>query len=375
MSNEVSVIAAGDICIKREDAVSIFDKTKDMIQDADITFCQLETTLCHEGSPQRHARGPERCHPRCARAIADCGFDVVSFASNHALDFGNEVFIGTIDALKENNLLPVGVGANIDEARKPVFVEKKGLKVAFLAYNSILPKGYWAETRKPGCAPLRAHTIYTQFEEDQPGTPCITTTFCFRDDLQAMLNDIRKAREEADVVLVSIHWGIHIAPSVLADYQTEAGHAAIDAGADAIFGSHPHILKGIEVYKDKPIFYSLANFAFEEFIAPEFIASPSLQEMIKAYDWDIPEIIKEYPAYPFPVDSRKSVVAKLSLGRNGVSKITCVPLYILPDASPETLKRSDPRAREVFDYLKEITENENLNAKFSWDGDEILVES
>ena len=78
-----------------------------------------------------------------------------------------------------------------------------------------------------------------------------------------MVEDIKQVRSVADVVIVSMHWGIHFMPAKLATYQKEVGHAAIDAGADLIIGTHPHILKGIEVYKGKVIFYSLGNFAMD----------------------------------------------------------------------------------------------------------------
>jgi hypothetical protein len=84
-----------------------------------------------------------------------------------------------------------------------------------------------------------------------------------RDDLAALCADVAQARREADLVIVSLHWGIHFVPAVIADYQREVAHAAIDAGAELILGHHAHILKGVELYRGKAIFYSLGNLLFD----------------------------------------------------------------------------------------------------------------
>ena len=86
-----------------------------------------------------------------------------------------------------------------------------------------------------------------------------------------MEEDIRAAKARADVVIMSIHWGIHHVPGMLADYQFTVGHRAIDAGADLILGTHAHLIKGIEIYKGKAIFFSLGNFAEE---TPHHLAPP-----------------------------------------------------------------------------------------------------
>ena len=107
-------------------------------------------------------------------------------------------------------------------------------------------------------------TVYEPAEPDQPGTPAGIRTFAHRADLDALLDSIRSARRRADVVLLSLHWGLHMVRATLADYQIEVAHAAIDAGADAILGHHPHLLKGVGFHRGRPIFYSLGNFAIEQ---------------------------------------------------------------------------------------------------------------
>lgn len=173
-NNDTDILfyAVGDVGPNRENPASIFQLVAGVIRDSDIAFCQLETNLSERGTPSPQARLPMRSHPRSAAAIKEAGFNVVSFASNHCLDWGQDALFDTIDAIGKQNIPIVGVGRDIEAARLPAIIEKKGTRVAVLAYNSILPAGYRADKTWPGCAPMRALTLYEQIELDQPGTPC-----------------------------------------------------------------------------------------------------------------------------------------------------------------------------------------------------------
>ena len=259
-TQDITLYAVGDVGPERPDPGSIFRHVTDVIREGDVTFAQLEVNLSKRGAGgiKENARDP-----RIAGAIKKAGFKVVSFASNHSLDAGVDAFYDTLDNLAKENLKVIGAGRNIEEARRPAIIESKGTRVAFLGYNSILKEGYWADEKRPGCAPLRAYTLYEQMVPSQPGTPARVHTFPYRDDLEAMKEDVRKVRRQADVVVVSMHCGVHMTPAVIAEYQRDIAHAAIDAGADLVLHHHAHILKGIEVYSGKVIFYSLCNFALE----------------------------------------------------------------------------------------------------------------
>jgi poly-gamma-glutamate synthesis protein (capsule biosynthesis protein) len=266
----------------------------------------------------------------------------------------------------------IGAGANIAQARRPYLYNDKGIRVAILAYNSILPMGYWAETNRPGCAPMRAWTHYEQIEHDQPGTPCRIHTFANQDDLRAMLSDIDAAKLHSDVVIVSMHWGIHMVPGVIADYQREMAHAAIDAGAGLILGHHAHILKGVEIYKDAAILYSLCNFAVDLPMTPEHAASKGFREIQKLNpDW-IPDFTS---TYNFPTDSRKSVIAKCVMSDGRISEVSLLPVWIDKQSTPEILSATDPRFGEVADYLQKITVENGLNGQFVREGNKLLVAS
>ncbi len=201
-----TILVTGDVGPCRKEPGTIFDRVRSVLAGCDLGICQLEPALSRRGTPLPQARLAMRTDPAVAKAIREAGFHAVSFASNHCMDWGREAFFDTIEALRASGVAPVGVGANIQEARRPAQLDLGGVRVAVLAYNSILPMGYWAEADRPGCVPLRAWTLYEQIEHDQPGTPARIHTFTNRDDLEAMREDIRLAKASSDVVLAMMHW-------------------------------------------------------------------------------------------------------------------------------------------------------------------------
>lgn len=370
-ADDLVLYAVGDVAPYREDPASIFEPATSVIRQADIAFCQLEINLSQQGTPLPQARLAMRADPKTARAIKQAGFSVVSFASNHCMDWGREAFFDTIRALKRQGLLVIGVGSNIEQARKPAIIERKGTRIALLAYNSILPYGYWAETDRPGCAPMRGLTLYEQIEHDQPGTPCRIHTFPHRDDLQAMVDDIRKAKSQADLVILSLHWGIHFIPAVVAEYQREVARVAIDSGADLILGHHAHILKGIEVYAGKVVFYSLCNFALDLSPTKEMLESKRHQEIqVLNPDWQ-PD--PDYPTYYLPPDSRKTIIAKCVISNGEIKSLSFLPTYINKQSQPEVLTVEDERFGQVVRYMEEITRDQGFNTKYVIEGDEVLI--
>jgi poly-gamma-glutamate synthesis protein (capsule biosynthesis protein) len=370
MNESIIVCAVGDIGPNRKVPGTIFDGARKYLQNADICFCQLETNLSNKGTPMPQARLPMRSDPRSASAIKDAGFSVISFAGNHCMDWGSEAFFETMDTLKSHGIAVIGVGRNIAEARNPGIFECQGMRVAFLAYNSILPQCYWAEKDRPGCVPLRAWTHYEPIEHDQPGTPCRIHTFPHSGDLDAMVTDIRKAKAENDVVILSMHWGIHFVPADLADYQRIIAHTAIDHGADLILGHHPHILKGIEVYRDKIIFYSLGNFAIEPPSAfQEGLFESARHKEIEALNpnWQTDK------AYAAPPDTRKTILVQCTISEKRVIEVGFKPFYINDNAVPEPLAETRAQFAEVVEYLLQISNDQGLDPHFSISEGQVII--
>jgi poly-gamma-glutamate capsule biosynthesis protein CapA/YwtB (metallophosphatase superfamily) len=372
----LTLLAVGDVSPNREDPPSIFRSCGDVFRKADIVFGQMEAPLSDRGTPMFVPSRPRRVGAKNISALTEegGGFHVMSHACNHAMDYGWEAFFDTLDALKKSNIAVVGAGRNIEEARRPAILERKGTKVGFLAYLSILPLGLIAEEKIPGCAPLRASDFYYHpFSYYQPGLPPLIITNLFPADRQAMEDDIRRLRPQVDVLVVSMHCGVQHTPAMIAMYQKEAGYAAIDAGADLVLQHHAHILKGIEVYKGKVVFYGLGDFACEH-----ALGTPGMLEA-----WDHAHRTKNREFFGIKLqpgqkrahhpDALRTMIAKVSIEDGKIVKVTYIPAYINSDLEPEVVTRQDPRGQEVFDYVRQISESEDLKVNFSWEGDEILV--
>jgi poly-gamma-glutamate capsule biosynthesis protein CapA/YwtB (metallophosphatase superfamily) len=370
----VLIYAVGDVCPDRPGPVSIFHHVSCVLGAGDIWFGQLEPTLSHTTKPDWVKAGKTHDPRMVAAALKASGINIFSFASNHCMDDGVGPFLETIDCLKHEKLNIIGVGRNIEEARKPAIFECKGKRIAFLAYNSAGKPHFWAQNNKPGCAPLRVSTLYEPLEPAQPGTPAQVHTFPYREDVAAMRADVSNAGSQADKVIVSMHCGIHITPVAIADYQVDLAHAAIDAGADLILQHHAHILKGIEVYRGKVIFYGLGNFAIEvHFMTREWAESPEIREVRKALnpDWHPP--YPDYPSFPFPPDSRKTIVVKYVISNNSISRVSFLPALINQQSQPEILLPDNAQFQEVVDYVDVISREAGFSTSFQIDGDEVLI--
>lgn len=367
------LLAAGDLAPDRANYDESYDATRGVLQASDIAFAQLETSFAARGVRLPQARHAVLARPEGADALARAGFDVISMAGNHVLDWGNDAFFETKANLERAGLTIVGAGANIAEARRPVRITLgDGTRVAILAYSSILPHGYWADERRPGCAPMRAHTIYEQIEHDQPGTPARIHTYPHRDDLAALVADIAAAKANADLVFVSLHWGIHFVRASIADYQRDVARAAVAAGADAILGGHAHILKGCELIDGKPVFYSLCNFATDLRMDPVHAASKSFNEIrVLAEEWE-PDFES---LYNFPKASRLSIVARFEIASGRIIRSGYLPLYIGRDAIPRFVERGSERHAEIVGYMAAITQEAGLNARYRVGNDMVELEA
>jgi poly-gamma-glutamate synthesis protein (capsule biosynthesis protein) len=347
---------------------------KETLASGDIRFAQCERLYSKRGALQLHSGVSERpLEPHMASVFRDCGFNVVSLASNHGMDWGPDALLDTLTVFREMGMETVGAGRNIEEARRPVLMNCNGTRVAILAYCSILPHGYEAGPDKPGIAPLRAHTYY-EAVESQPGMPPKVVTVPYEEDLEAMLADIKKAKRNVDVVVVSLHWGLHFIPRVIADYQVIAARAAFEAGADLILGHHAHVPKAIGVHGGKVCFYSLGNFIMSTNIMSRWMARANTTSVEKAGA----AFCKRYgvtldPDHPLPygTDGKRSLIVKALLSRDGVGKVSFLPALIDKQLRPEILKAGDPRFDDAVRFMNWASED--FGHKFDVQGDEVVI--
>ncbi|HEX9136247.1 MAG TPA: CapA family protein [Nitrospirota bacterium] len=220
----------------------LFEKITPDLSTADITFANLETSVDHKagvsGYPKFNAR------PELLDALKKAGVDIVSVANNHAMDMGPDGLKRTLDNIEATGLVFIGAGRTKAEAAKTKFLKTRGVNVAFLAYT------YGTNQRLPRRSP------------DAPGVNIIGIDSEI--DLSRAAASVRKARADADLVVVSLHWGHEYATSPTT-WQRRVASELIEAGADILLGHHPHVLQPIENYitRDKRrglIVYSLGNF-------------------------------------------------------------------------------------------------------------------
>ena len=368
----VTLMSGGDIGPVYEPTEEFAELIAPVLREADIRLGQCERTYSERGWEPQFATGPtghhSRLHPRLARVWDAAGIDIVSVASNHAMDWGPEALIDTVELFRSKGKMVIGGGRDDAEARAPAIVERNGVRIAFLAYCSVLRDGQASGKGKAGIAPLRAHTHYLP-EEFQPGTPPRIVTVPYEDDVKAMQDDIVKAKRRADVVVLSIHWGLRHVPKTICTYQPPIAHAAIDAGADLIIGHHAHSIKAVEVYKGKVCFYSVGN----------LMTTGSPKTARSTYDWNLiwlpidDECLPPHGRYFFPSHCRMTMVVKATIGRKGIERVSFLPAFINPRAQPYALDRSDAKFDDVLKFTEWVSDQHPH--RFRVEGNEVVVET
>jgi poly-gamma-glutamate capsule biosynthesis protein CapA/YwtB (metallophosphatase superfamily) len=266
---EQTLLILGDTNIQnRADPDSAFAHVKDTLAQADLLFGHLEGPLAEPSAdPARpdipHKPGWRHSGARMASALRNAGYMGVSCASN--VSHPAAAAVRSVAVLDEVGIKHCGVGSTLAEARRPVILERGGVRIGFLSYTSVFwPSDHAAGAEAPGCATIKAYAAYQANYRalEMPGAEPVTKTYCDAAELDAMRDDVRRLRGEVDLIILSCHWGVSSKDEPV-EYQREIARAAIDAGADMVFGHHPHVVQAAEIYRGKPIFYSLGNFVFD----------------------------------------------------------------------------------------------------------------
>ena len=208
------------------------------IQSADYFAVNEEFPFSSCGTQAPDKQYTFRLAPEKVSLFKEMGIDAVTLANNHALDYGTDALLDTCEILDQAGILHTGAGKDLDTAKQPVLFEKNGQRVALIGATRVIPKADWAATK---------------------GHPGMLSSY--EVSVEPLLAQIAECHASGDKVVVLIHWGIE-RDEMPQEYQRALARRYIDAGADLVIGSHPHVLQGIEYYKGKPIFYSLGNFVF-----------------------------------------------------------------------------------------------------------------
>jgi len=289
-SEEVSLVAVGDISfsrgveriVRKENNTNYpFLKIQDYLKSADLVFGNLETPIT-QGSGIPDFEMIFRSNPGTEQALKQGGFSILSLANNHTPNFGEKGLKDTFNFLENAGIKYVGAGQNEQEACQPVYIENKGIKFAFLAYNDtdVVPAYYEAS----------ANRFVTAFMQIDKTTEAV-----------------KEAKQKADFVIVSMHAGIEYTGKPN-NSQINFAHAVIDAGADLVIGHHPHVVQTLEKYKGKYIFYSLGNFVFDQ---------------------------------PQSEETKEGLAIKVYFAKNGINKISLLPVVMENLAQPRMANKNE----------------------------------
>lgn len=254
---DVELVAVGDIMLDRAlgqaiaagDTLFPFAHVAPILQAADVTVGNLESALGDVGQPANKSYA-FRAPPQAAQSLAQAGFDIVSLANNHGMDYGSEALLQGLSLLSGEGIATIGAGADSDRAHRPYITEVNGLVLGFLGYVNVPVEGR---------APYFDTASWTA-GPDMPGLAWADPTI--------IAHDVSTLQEQVDHVIVVLHSGYEYAPSPSPE-QVAAARSAVDAGASLVIGHHAHILQGVEFRGDGVIVYGLGNFAFNITGPPE----------------------------------------------------------------------------------------------------------
>jgi len=313
----LTIAAVGDMIFDRKVGALVASQggsaplrhVADILSAADVAVGNLESPLSDVGTRDTAKDVTFRGDPRGVEGLSAAGFDLLALANNHALDYGAEALLDTIERLDAAGIAHAGAGADRAAAWEPAVVDIDGTTVAYLSFSHILPAGFIAGDGRPGIAAGRT-------------------------DMLAVSDAVRAAKDEYDYVLVSFHWGVEYVDDANAD-QVRDARTAVDAGADMVLSHHPHVIQGIELYNGGLIAYSLGDFVFDHY-------------------------------------SRKTgeaFILEAELGANGISDIRATPVYLDGSGTPAVVTGNE--AAVILGRLKTISAKHGTDVMI--DGDIALV--
>lgn len=409
---KTKIIATGDSFItKPMPEYDGFNEIKDIITAHDVRFNNLEITIHEkEGYPATFSGGTwAMAEPSRLDDLNKYGFNVYNTANNHSLDYSHGGLLATIDNLKVRGVAFAGTGKDMESASAPAYIKTDGGTVAVLGASStfhdsdIAGPSNDAIFGRPGLNTVRVKETYYVTRDEFSALKSIAKTTdinSFEDfkvkngyslpspdgvlnfgghrfvmasksykktephaaDMSRIENEIKKARENADIVLVSMHSHEikNADPVIPDDFYVEFAHRCIDAGADAILGHGPHELRGIEIYNGKPIFYSLGNFIFQ---TETVSLQPAEAYLSKGFDKNTS--VKEYmnarskggtQGYIVQPNIWRAVMASFTVNDKKLTDITLYPIDIGLDTKTKTVGFPTlSHSADTLEYLKELS--------------------
>jgi len=393
-----TLIFGGDFSVPSCDpnltAAKLCEGVMPMLEGADFRMFQLEEAYVNT-PVERSTEG----NLTKTLDILKGKVDLVTLSGNHFYDFKEEGVEGTIDWCNRNGVAHAGGGHSLKEAQVPAYVEKDGTKIGVVAFNAIGGKQQFATMQRGGTNPILFSRAYipvadldwdeqvkqkheydnwslknpTHLDADVYGFNFLNPTAIL--DYE---NQIQEARKNCDILIVYMHKGYVHRQYFVDDWEILLSHIAIDNGADVVMASHSHIAHGVEMYKGKAIYHGLNNFVmYTPQLMPGFTGKvhgdAHNEEWVKqrvARFGFVPD--PEYPTYPFHPDSIYCPVAKLIIENKKIVEFRMV-LMVTEKSGIPYVHGQDEKGKAAFDYMVKANKEGHLNAKFAWDGDEVVI--
>ncbi len=357
---DIVVTAVGDMIFNEQishladpDHKSIFR----LMQEADIAYGNLEFSINNHPEEQRpfYNFGVPR---EFAWEVAAIGINMVSMANNHALDFGPEGLKDCLKALDLTSITYAGAGLTLAEAHQPGTTKVQGQKTKFALLSYMR---YWTakyRSSNPSAPSLATINPAVILVAKDGKTESIEGAV--EGDVIAMQDDIVLAKRHTDVMMVSLHnhdvshhraYGIQdkTPPNDEIMY-----HAAVDAGADMVIGSGPHVLRGIEIYKGKPIFYSLGDFIYQ-YRTPSKIPIDLIHQRDTEIDRRANESVWDRRDTP---QTFEGVIVRMTLNKEKLRKVQLIPVVIDDEGPLYGVPRlvSDKKAQEILANIQRLSD-------------------
>ncbi len=337
--DDIVLTAVGDMIFNRE--ITGFEEPGyrnlyRIMREANIAFGNLEMSLNEQPDRQRGHYNFRR-ESEFAWEIAKIGINLVGLANNHALDYDQEGLADCLRILRTHGISAAGAGMDLASARA---ARGKTVQKTDFALLSYLSSGARSSSEGPTIATIQVPEVFLEYDDSVEAVKAP-----LKSDVEAMEDAISLAKRDADFVMVAyhFHWVQHSraypTPDTVPPHQRLVVHKALDAGADVVLGSGPHVLRGIELYKGKPIFYSLGNFIYQ-------------------YKTDdIPPIVWQRDQQQDIPEEFETVVPRLTVTDKKIRKIELIPVTLDmegPRYGCPTLA-SDQRGREIIQSIRDLS--------------------
>ena len=355
MAEFLDIVFSGDLVLDEPRPEYWLSGIAPALQNADLAVGHLEVPHTRSTMELKGDIPAPGADPDHLAALSEAGFGVLTLAGNHMADCGKEGIIDTREGLSRLDIVCCGAGVNLEEARRPAALSFSGKRILILSYNCVGPQIGWATETEAGVAFVRVETA-----DGGPITPSASLKRASSESVHSMQLDIISAKKTADILIVALHKGIVHTPALLAPYEQPIAHAAVDAGADIVIGHHAHIIRGIEIYRGKPIFHGLGNGC-----VVTRALDPEQNHALRA-DWALKrkelfgfEPDPEYRLAPFHPEAVNSMLGYVRRHNDGRIETGFIPVYVEPPGRPVIAESR--KAKKIINYVAEITAKAGLS--------------